>query len=215
MNSIMQNLSELLISAALVGIFFAFLFFAVWQKAWLKRLPHLPAMFALAIMLIYACLQTFGQANIQYQYNGAAPFSQDALAYSRNLRLTTTNDSEAIIVSKPSPAGGLSNNFLDFYTGSSPTFTIGPGGSISNLSAAAQSNTLVALGIQYGSNGAVTATEDISNNFAVPFASPPTIILGHTTNTCQPLTIASNYFIITNNAGVQPITWMAIGPQTF
>jgi hypothetical protein len=136
------------------------------------------------------------------------------ISYGRNIQISTLNDSEAIVVSKPGVA--LTNDYLDFFSGSLPLFTIGPGGAISNLTAAAATNSQMALGFQVFSNGAsVTAGAQFTNWFTnyLPsgYAAPPFVIISQNLGTNGVLSVTTSNFIITNVNGSSPIVSLVIG----
>jgi hypothetical protein len=113
-----------------------------------------------------------------YLLNGAGI---GPITYGRNITVTTTNDSTAFTVSKPAPTNGLTNDFLDFFSGSTPVFSVAPNGALTNLGSNAIQQTQASLGVQAFSNPATNSTA-YTNTFAPPFHVAPAIIMSHNGN---------------------------------
>lgn len=187
------------------------------MKSFYENLKTALAGVGIMALVIFAVTLAFGQniGNQNSQVGSGSGYTIGPLTYGRNIMITTTNDSVGFVVSKPAPANGLTNDFLDFYSGSAPLFTVTGQGAISNMSPAAATNTQINLGIQTFSNAVVAATAYTNwftnANFPNGYAAPPIVILGHTLTSNQLLTVTTTNYTWTNIAGTAFQTAVAIG----
>lgn len=160
--------------------------------------------------LIATLLTLAGIVVGQNLYNGGAGIlNQGPITYGRNIVISTTNDSQALTIQKPT---GITNNLFSVLEGSQHVYDVNSNGAIVNLGSNAASQTLTALGIEYG----VTTTNNVT--FPTPFLVPPTV-------TITPTNFSSGSFVEVTNVtttnfqtdqfgGVTPtnqLNWLAVG----
>jgi hypothetical protein len=178
---------------------------------WLKQSTNRPGLFALLVLALYAAFNCLAQQNLSYQLGDA---NLPAITPARCYYLHTTNDSSLLILEKANGTNVMSNDIFDAYIGSTPIFSVGAGGAITNLGTNAASNSLAALGVEwltntFPSNGPINLT----SYFPTPYASGsvPIVVLNHSSNVMWVTSVTSNYVIVTNALGTNLITGIVIG----